>query len=122
MIQRFAEKIQRMQQGIQEDAVGQSIPYMSGTRTGFNFKAQSYRERLLQSVTRYMPKEFASEFKNNNEDSQSEGGGSVTSGGQNQKQKPMTKAQKAALPLKLKIEKIQKAIADNISGRKINGV
>jgi hypothetical protein len=34
----------------------------------------------------------------------------------------MTKAQKAALPLKLKIEKIQKAIADNISGRKINGV
>ena len=28
----------------------------------------------------------------------------------------------AALPLKLKIEKIQKAIADNLSGRMINGV
>jgi len=39
MIKRFAEKIQKIQQGIQEDAVGQAIPYLSGTRTGFNFKA-----------------------------------------------------------------------------------
>ena len=61
MIRRFAEKIQKMQQGINEDAVGQSIPYLTGTRTGFNLKAQSYREKLLQSVNRYFPKEFQKE-------------------------------------------------------------
>ena len=69
--------------------MGQAVPFFSGTRTGFNFKASSYREKLLQSVTRYMPKEFASEFKKDNDDDDVQSQGSATSG--TAKKKPYTK-------------------------------
>ncbi len=39
-IEKFADKIQKIKQGIiQDDVVGAYIPHLSGTRTGFNYKA-----------------------------------------------------------------------------------
>jgi len=39
-IEKFADKIQKMKEGIiHDDVVGAYIPHLTGTRTGFNFKS-----------------------------------------------------------------------------------
>jgi hypothetical protein len=48
-----------MQKGIHDDVIGDSIPYLSGTKTGFSFtsKAKTYRDSVLQSIAKHYPKE-----------------------------------------------------------------
>ena len=48
-MKRFAQKVTKMQKGVLDDAIGDSIPFLTGTRTGYNFnsKAKSYRESVL---------------------------------------------------------------------------
>jgi hypothetical protein len=55
IIKRFAEKISHLQEGTKEDIVGKNIPHFTGTRTGFNFKAHSYREDVIKSITKHIP-------------------------------------------------------------------
>jgi hypothetical protein len=57
VIRRFADKVAKMQKGIKDDLVGDTIPYLSGTRTGFAMKSKTYRDKVLDSITKHLPKE-----------------------------------------------------------------
>jgi hypothetical protein len=67
VIKRFAEKISLMQSGLKDNVIGKHIPHFTGTRTGFNFKAQSYRDTVIKSITKHIPD--LGQGYNNDEDS-----------------------------------------------------
>jgi hypothetical protein len=50
---RFAERMQLSK----DDVVGSVMPHLTGTRSGFNNRAKSYREQVLGSIAKHLPKE-----------------------------------------------------------------
>ena len=108
-MKRFANKINKMQQGIRDDVIGDSIPYLTGTRTGFNFtsKAKTYRDSVLSSIAKHFPKEEEALPTDTGRSSTSVGRPMVP---------PSIRAQKE------KIDKIHRYIFDNEAGKTVNGV
>ena len=108
-MKRFANKINKMQQGIRDDVIGDSIPYLTGTRTGFNFtsKAKTCRDSVLSSIAKHFPKEEEALPTDTGRSSTSVGRALVP---------PSIRAQKE------KIDKIHRYIFDNEAGKTVNGV
>ncbi|TNV81355.1 hypothetical protein FGO68_gene8165 [Halteria grandinella] len=123
VIKRFAEKINLMSQGLKDDVIGKHIPHFTGTRTGFNFKAQSHREQVIKSITKHIP-DLGQGYNNEEEQDSPTLQGQTRNKSLNSigERKPLTEAQKAQIPLKLKIEKIRDAVKDNFTGLKIHGI
>jgi len=55
IIKTFAEKMHKMQAGQAYDVIGSHLSHFTGTRSGFNSKAKSYRDQVIKSIAKHLP-------------------------------------------------------------------
>lgn len=99
-----------MQKGLRDDLVGDTIPYLSGTRTGFIANSKTYREKVLESIAKHMPPEPEPLP------------GGETSARSNGSQAVKIIEPPSVRALRDKIGKIQKVITENEAGKTVNGI